>query len=273
MESMSDVCLRQLDGASYQAPNEDTDEYEYVIFPYRRPERKISNAHEDSAQVFLEFVQALRSSHIEHLELCSFIFTPEHAALVLQVPVVADTLSLIRGSCAELATTKLHKVFLHFSPTSLLLYSLFRACQITDELIRALFTNGVRFASFPKEVPVDGGRFCVTDDAIVELCVQQNIQNRQEEEGPVAKLELSLYNGSFTKDLFKRLVEASTASMRTQPLQIVVSPARVKDEDLRAFAQHLSYRYLDLQIVLHPDNSLEMIRARRGHASLKESDE
>ncbi|KAH7725823.1 hypothetical protein AAVH_06666 [Aphelenchoides avenae] len=172
MESMSGVCLRQLDGASYRAPDDDTDEYEYVVFQYGRPERKVSNAHEDSAQLFLEFVQALRSSHIEHLELASFIFAPEHAALVLQVPIVADTLSLIGGSCAELTATKLRRVLLHFSPTSLLLHSLFRACQISDELIRALFTNGVRFASFPNKGPVDGGSFCVTDDAIVELCVQ-----------------------------------------------------------------------------------------------------
>ncbi|KAH7714137.1 hypothetical protein AAVH_18532 [Aphelenchoides avenae] len=72
-------------------------------------------------------------------------------------------------------------------------------------------------------------------------------------------------------------------SMRTRPLRISVSPLPIKEEDLRAFAQHLSYREsprrplriyefpakqheedaaMNMQIVLRPGIELEMNRAR-----------
>lgn len=88
--------------------------------------------------------------------------------------------------------------------------------------------------------------------------------------------------------------KASATSMRTESLRIVVSPSRVAHGELRDFAQHLSrrlqpyyswsvYNFTDeqlrnftddqrgavhgmhLQMVLHQNQSLEMIRARRPH--------
>ncbi|KAH7699053.1 hypothetical protein AAVH_33844, partial [Aphelenchoides avenae] len=78
---------------------------------------------------------------------------------------------------------------------------------------------------------------------------------------------------------------ASTASARTQALRVVVSQVRFDEEDLRDFAQNVSYRdrgmpwetriydfpdgqhgagaAMHLQLVLHPDKRLEMIRAQR----------
>ncbi|KAH7722994.1 hypothetical protein AAVH_09466 [Aphelenchoides avenae] len=79
--------------------------------------------------------------------------------------------------------------------------------------------------------------------------------------------------------------------MRTRPLRITVSPVRFEEEDLRDFAQHLTYREhgaprqlriydfpvdqqgadapMHLQIVLHSDNTLETIRAQRLSPFLK----
>lgn len=78
--------------------------------------------------------------------------------------------------------------------------------------------------------------------------------------------------------------QAISASMRTQSLKIQVSPVTVADEDLRDFAEHLSYAYrgqsyqqrildfpaeqqgadaaMHLRIVLHShDNTLVLLRA------------
>lgn len=73
--------------------------------------------------------------------------------------------------------------------------------------------------------------------------------------------------------------------MHAREVRIVVSPLRFEPEDLRDFAQQLLYRSrrgpdqsrvydfpagehgahvaMHLQVVLYPDNSLEMLRARR----------
>ncbi|KAH7723030.1 hypothetical protein AAVH_09503 [Aphelenchoides avenae] len=215
-----------------------------------------------------------------------FIFTPELAALVLQTPIVADTLTVVAGSWAELTATQFHEVLLHFSTTSLDIQACrLRACQITDDLIRELSKKGLRCATFHNElVPVDGGRFVVTDDAVADFCVQSDEHIAPER---VLCGELVLHNGSFTKDLFKRLVEASAVSMRTRWMRIVVCPSPVGDEDLRDFAQHLSYRNrvkpwqyriynfpsehhgsdaaMHTQIVLHPYNSLQLTHAQLPH--------
>ncbi|KAH7695599.1 hypothetical protein AAVH_37338, partial [Aphelenchoides avenae] len=88
---------------------------------------------------------------------------------------------------------------------------------------------------------------------------------------------------------------ASALSMSTQPLIIVASPVPVEEEDLRDFVQHLSYRYrgqpeqlriydfpseqhgpaaaMHLQIVLHPNNRLELIRAQRPDPLFYKTDE
>ncbi|KAH7710428.1 CBN-AGL-1 protein [Aphelenchoides avenae] len=78
-------------------------------------------------------------------------------------------------------------------------------------------------------------------------------------------------------------LKANSVSMRTSPLRIAVSPLRLEDEDLRDFAERLSYRHrgqppqlriydfpaeqqgafaaMRLQIALHPGNRLELNRA------------
>lgn len=121
---------------------------------------------------------------------------------VLQAPVVARGLTFYAGSCAELTPNEFHEVVLHFTPTLLAFKDSCRLCagQITDEFIRALLTNGVLRVAFPNELPADGDRFNVTDHAIADFCVQ----------GPYLGFgELALFNGRFTKDLFKRLIEVS----------------------------------------------------------------
>lgn len=201
------------------------------------------------------------------------------------------------GSCADLTPTQFHKVLLHFSPTKLeLLCCHLRACQLTDELLQALIKKRLRNMLFPSTVPVDGGNFCVTDEGIVDFLLQGDIP-MDEEEDPPSRLcgDLRVYNSSPTKDLFKRLVGASSVSLRSEPLRIIVSPARFEEEDLRDFAQHLSHagrgrpgqlRIYDfpgeqhgaiaavhLQIVLERDNRLEMIRAQRPNPFFYKSDD
>lgn len=82
--------------------------------------------------------------------------------------------------------------------------------------------------------------------------------------------------------------------MRTQSLRVFLRPVHFENEDLRDFAQRLSYRYrgteietriydfpgkqhgkvaaMDLQIALQCD-TLTMIRARRPNAYFQSSDE
>ncbi|KAH7725295.1 hypothetical protein AAVH_07088 [Aphelenchoides avenae] len=311
-ERMSNVCFRKINFALFKAPNENdnTDgtsliamlirKINFALFqaPYEndnadgtslitmdgRPERK--NAHKNTARLFADFVQALRSYSVANMILNGLVFTPELAALALQTPIVTCALDLHAGSCADLTPAQFHKVLLHFSPTYLnFVDSSLRASQISNELLRALSDNRVRHAKFPNTLPVDGGSFYVTDDAIVDFCVHEDVPIGQERCGPTLSPsgELVLYNGNFTKDLFKRLVEASSVSKRSLPLRIIVS--RVEAEDLRDYAQNLSYRArgrpeqlriykfpdeqhgavpaIHLQIVLHPDNRLELIRAPR----------
>ncbi|KAH7714717.1 hypothetical protein AAVH_17916 [Aphelenchoides avenae] len=295
MERMSDVCLRQLYTASFRAPekNWDTDGSFYCIQVLGRPDRSTTKSHMDGAQLFSEFVQALRSSRVADLTIDRLIFTPALAALVLQVPIVADELSFDDCSCDGLTPAQFRKLVLHFSPTSLDLDTCrLRACQIDNEFLRALFSGRVLCMAFPTVEPMGGGSFAVTDDAVVEFCLQPDVPS---EEGDAASEigidELTLQNGRFTKDLFKRLVEASRTSTRTRPLRIVVSPVRVTD--LRDFAQHHLYhpnsrlRIYDfrdahheaddamrLQIVLDKrDNTLELNRAQSPNRFFHKSNE
>ncbi|KAH7722998.1 hypothetical protein AAVH_09470 [Aphelenchoides avenae] len=207
MERLSDVCLRHVDYASFRAPNEtyNTDVTAYVG-THSRLEREMSSAHGDIAGVFSEYVQALRSSRVEILTINGLVFAPELAALVLQTPMLTEELILVESSCVQLTPAQFHKVLLHVSPTSLDMSTCqLRACQLTDELLRALSKNRVRRITCPFPVPTDGGRFAVTDDAIVDFCLQPDAQNSQEGDAPS---ELMMNNGNFTKELFKRLVEA-----------------------------------------------------------------
>ncbi|KAH7715513.1 hypothetical protein AAVH_17093 [Aphelenchoides avenae] len=146
-------------------------------------------------------------------------------------------------------------------------------------------------------VSVDGDRFGVTDEAIADFCVQPDVHLDQEGEAAKRYGELDLENGSTTKNLFKRLVEASALSPRAHPVRIYLYPSPVEVEDLRDFAQHHSYMFpdepeeeqeemydfpgkphgadaaMDLQIVVRPcpdqlrqpGTSLIMIRAQRPH--------
>lgn len=83
--------------------------------------------------------------------------------------------------------------------------------------------------------------------------------------------------------------------MRTRPLRILVRPLRFEEENLRDFAEHLSYRKrgqsrelriydfpgeqsgtdasMHLQIALFPGDRLELVRARRPNHRFRESDE
>ncbi|KAH7698818.1 hypothetical protein AAVH_34084 [Aphelenchoides avenae] len=285
-ERMSDVCLRQVITASFRVPNENA-KVTACIQADGRPEQKI--AHTDTVRLFSEFMRALRSAHVKFLTLSGLVFTPELLSLVLQTPIVTDTLNLFEGSCVELTPTQFQEVLLHFSPTSLDINTCqLRACQLTDELLRALSKKSkkrVRRIKFQNLVPVDGGSFAVTDHVIVDFCTQPDVQGQEEDAVSTRKLcgELVVSNGSFTKNLFKRLVEASDASMRTKPLRISVSPVRLEEEDIRDFEERLSYRHrgrpeqlriydfpaeqlegiaaMHLQIALHPGNRLELIRA------------
>ncbi|KAH7701558.1 hypothetical protein AAVH_31307 [Aphelenchoides avenae] len=272
---MSDVCLRQVITAVFQAPDEHErpKKSSYTIRIDGRPE--VSYAHHDTSRLFFEFVRALRSSRVAHLDL-NRVFTPALVGHVLEMPISVRKLDLGAGSCAGLTPAQFHDLVLHLSPDFLLLGCHLRAGHVTDGLLRALSNNRVRGITLLNNAPVDGGSFGVTDDAVVDFCVQPNdcdAEGRQ----------LVLYNGSFTKDLFKRLVEAIAVSTHTQPLHITVSPVPFQDEDLRDFAQHLSDHYRDpllrvydfpdeqrgvddpmhLQIVLRPNNRLDLIRAQR----------
>ncbi|KAH7693420.1 hypothetical protein AAVH_39544 [Aphelenchoides avenae] len=294
MERMTNVCLRQLHRASFEVANENMEENVYCICSDPRFEPfDIWKTHKDTARLFSEFVQALHSSRVAHFHLNRLVFTSELASLVLQAPIVA---------------AQFHEVILHFAPTSLdFNNSHLRPCHITNGFLRALSLralskNRMLRTVFPRKVPVDGGSFCATDDAVVAFCLQPDVLVGQEEDAPKKKkkayAELALYHGRFTKGLFKRLVEACYLSKRTQPLRIFVSPVRIEDEDLHDFAQHLVYRRnagtvyelriydfyeydddeqgvgMHVQIVLHSENDgLELILARGPNRLFYESDE
>lgn len=143
-----------------------------------------------------------------------FVFTSELADLVLQTSIVTDALHFDTASCVELSPTQFHEVVRHFLPTSLDTISCrLRECHITDEFLRALTKNRVRRLTFRNRAPVDGVSFRVTDDIIVDFCVQEDVPT-VEAAGAASKQrlygELIVCNGRFTKHLFKRLVEVST---------------------------------------------------------------
>ncbi|KAH7714714.1 hypothetical protein AAVH_17913 [Aphelenchoides avenae] len=203
-ERMKEVCLRQLSYAHavFNTSNEDAECNSYVRINDGPKRRNISNAHKDPVHLLSAFLKALRSSRVEALTFSGLTFTPAIATLLLESPITAHQLSFLTGSCTELTSTQFRDVVLHLSPTSLCLYScLLRACQINDEFLCSLPKNHVRRASFQNLVPVDGDSFCVTDDAVVDFCMQQDVCVGEEEDapkpGPVG--ELVLHNGSFTK--------------------------------------------------------------------------
>ncbi|KAH7715348.1 hypothetical protein AAVH_17281 [Aphelenchoides avenae] len=205
---MSDVCLRQIYHAVFQAPNE----YEggrWFIRVDNPPTREISRAHEDTARLFSEFVQALSSSCLGLLTLCRLVFTPQTAELLLQTTIHSGKLCLMEANCAELTSAQFREVLLRFSPSCLSFDAChLRQCQISDELIQAIIEKRARFFSSDSTVPLDSGRFCVTDAAIVDFCSQPDVEIRREGEGAIGELEL--HGGIFTKGLFQRLVEVST---------------------------------------------------------------
>ncbi|KAH7723031.1 hypothetical protein AAVH_09504 [Aphelenchoides avenae] len=293
-EHMSDVCLRPVNSAGLRPPKkkDNTDMTAYIRTD-GRPQQKL--AHSDAALLFSELIQALRNARVERLTLEGLVFTPQLAALVFKTTIVADDLNLHDGNCSELTSAQFQELLLHFSPTSLNIRDCqLRACQLTDELIRGLRKNRMREIFFQNLMPVDGGNFPLTDDALVDFCMQEDIPIDQ---GAVESERLFVVaNGIFTKDLFKRLVEASSVSTRKQPFRIVASWPRVEEEDLRDFSQHLSYRdrgtpnqlriydfpgeqhgtdaSIDMQITLNDgDDTLAMIRAQRPNRFFWESDE
>lgn len=138
-------------------------------------------------------------------------FTPELATLILQTPIAAEKLVLVQGSCTALMSTQFQEVVGHLSPTELEVHDgCFLPCQVTDEFIRELFENRCRRIVFHGYAGRD--RFDVTDDALVDLCMQQDAQIGAEGDGLNPASVLSLQRGSFTKDLVKRLVQVSTRS-------------------------------------------------------------
>ncbi|KAH7714713.1 hypothetical protein AAVH_17912 [Aphelenchoides avenae] len=207
MERMTDVSLRQINLAAFQMPEiPHTGESWFMIRIDVAESWKIKKNHEDADYTFSEFVQALRSSCVAHLTLNHLAFTPSFARLVLETPVIVQQLRFYAGRFAELTPALFHEVVLYLSPTSLFIYHChLRADQITDEFFRALCKNGLLCAFFNGPVPLDGGTFRVTDDAVIDFCMQEDVQVGQE--GEEAFGEFVPPNGNFTKDLFKRLVE------------------------------------------------------------------
>lgn len=138
-------------------------------------------------------------------------FTPALAKLVLETPMtVAHRLSIWEGSCAELPPTQFHALVLHCLPYTLYLGCRLRASQISDEFLGALLKNRVVDVSFPESGPVDGDSFsCSMDDMIVDFCVQSDVPAGQGVNEREPSTALTVRNGSFAKDLFKRLVEVS----------------------------------------------------------------
>ncbi|KAH7714708.1 hypothetical protein AAVH_17907 [Aphelenchoides avenae] len=284
LERMADVCLRQIKAASFRA----SDDTSYATIRIGgRPEQVIQTGHQDNAHLLSEFLQALRSSRVVRLSFSGLVFTPELAALVLQTPVVTLELNIFAGSCAQLTPTHFRELVLHFSPSSLRINTChLHSSQITDDFLKVLSKNHVRSTWVHELAPVDGGRFGVSDDAIVDFCVQEDPPAGQEGEDAPRPYDpfgdLIVCNGNFTKDLIKRLVEASAVSMRRKPIRIRVSPVPFEEEDLRDYAQYLTagsseqprqwraYDFpreqcgastaMDLQIMLHAEHGLEMIR-------------
>ncbi|KAH7703313.1 hypothetical protein AAVH_29510, partial [Aphelenchoides avenae] len=66
VESLSDVCLRQVNSAGFLTPNGNMDGTWFVQVD-GPTKRKISHAHKDTARLFSDFVQALRSSRVAYL--------------------------------------------------------------------------------------------------------------------------------------------------------------------------------------------------------------
>lgn len=148
-------------------------------------------------------------------------FTPAAlSTLVLEAPMIANELTFDSGSCAELTPTQFQALVLHFSPTKLYLGSgpyppRLLAGQLTDDFLRALTKNRVRKALFPKSKPVDGDVFRVTDDAIVDFCVQPDDAAEEQDLNELKRYaELRVSNGRFTKNIFKRLVEVSVGQRK-----------------------------------------------------------
>ncbi|KAH7719611.1 hypothetical protein AAVH_12966 [Aphelenchoides avenae] len=118
---------------------------------------------------------------------------------------------------------------------------------------------------------MDRGNFCVTDDAVVEFCMREDDEVAQEGNDPLVYPDFR--NGSFTKGLFKRVVQV-IVSWHVYPGHVSLGPVtkncfttlltkferrgklridahsaapnfrvpwRVENEDIRDFAAHLSY--------------------------------
>lgn len=134
------------------------------------------------------------------------VFTPALVTHVLEAPITARKLALGVGSCAGLTPAQFHELVLHLSPTFLFRGCHHRACHVTDGLLRALSNIRVRGITLMNNPPVDGGSFGVTDDAIIDFCVQPG-----GEDGELRAFggHLVLHNGSFTQNVFKRLVKVS----------------------------------------------------------------
>lgn len=64
LERMTDVCLRGIDSATFTVKR---DESSYFIVTDNGPVRSISKHHIDTAHLFSEFVQCLRSSSVAYL--------------------------------------------------------------------------------------------------------------------------------------------------------------------------------------------------------------
>lgn len=101
----------------------------------------------------------------------------------------------------------------------------------------------MRRIEFQNMVPVDGDRFSVTDDAIVDFCLRPDGQIDQEANAAdEINDELCVENGSITKGLFKRLVEVSAWMLGLQPQQCVKRIRFAKDSAIFACCHHSEWR-------------------------------
>lgn len=139
------------------------------------------------------------------------------ATLVLETPIIAHQLTFASGSYTELTPTEFRELVVHFSPSSVNLEKCdLRPSQISDDFLRALFKNGVRKTWIKSALPEQDEEtvaFHVTDDAVVDFFAQENDPIGQEGKVDTSRSwrpELAIDNGSFTKDLFKRVVEVSS---------------------------------------------------------------
>ncbi|KAH7695695.1 hypothetical protein AAVH_37242, partial [Aphelenchoides avenae] len=211
-ERMSDVCLREIShaklntyGASVKAVANAS------IHVKGPPELEFANhKYIVPLKYFTAFIASLRSSRIDTLDVSDLPITPGISTLFREGPIITRQLNLDGITCATVSPAQFHSFILHLSPSSLRFDGgRFRAEHFSDDLIRALCKNGTTHMHLPNAEPTDGGSYRVTDDAIVEFCVEQDVREGEERRGVSSRPfgEIVVHYSDTTPNLFKRLVE------------------------------------------------------------------